>query len=264
MTTQISPALAPKYPDLAGKVALVTGGSKGIGAATVRALAANGARVAVNGRDEAAIGAVVRDAAEAGTDAIAAPADVCRSEQIEAMRRRIEDELGPVDVLIAFAGGFSAYTPVHETDEAEWRAVIDSNLTATFLCIKAFLPAMIERRSGAIVTMASNAARHLDTTLTASYAAAKAGIVQLTRHVAREVGGHGIRVNCVAPGTTHTERVDRILPRETHDDLVAKTPLGRLGYPDEPAMATLFLASDAASGYLTGVTIDISGGRVML
>ena len=150
MTTEISPAVMPTYPDLAGKVALVTGGSKGIGAATVRALAANGARVAVNGRDEAAIDAVVRDASEAGADAIAAPADVCRWDEIETMRRRIEGELGPVDVLIAFAGGFSAYTAVHETDEAEWRAVIDSNLTATFLCLKAFLPSMIERRTGAM------------------------------------------------------------------------------------------------------------------
>lgn len=254
----------PRYPDLAGKVALVTGGSKGIGAATVRALAANGARVAVNGRDVAAIDALVRELSDAGAEALGAPADVCRSAQVEAMRERVEAELGPVDVLIPFAGGFAAYTPVHETDEEDWRAVIDSNLNATFLCIKAFLPSMIERREGAIVTMASNAARHLDTTLTASYAAAKAGIVQLTRHVAREVGRHGIRVNCVAPGTAHTERVDRILPREVHDDLVAKTPLGRLGQPEDSAMAALFLASTAASGYLTGVTIDISGGRVML
>jgi 3-oxoacyl-[acyl-carrier protein] reductase len=254
----------PRYPDLAGKVALVTGGSKGIGASTVRALAANGARVAVNGRDERSIDAVVAEAKDLGAEAIAAPADVCRWDDIEAMRSRIEEDLGPVEVLIAFAGGFSAYTPVHETDEAEWRSVIDNNLNSTFLCMKSFLPVMIDRREGAIVTMASNAARHLDTTLTAAYAAAKAGIVQLTRHAAREVGAHGIRVNCVAPGTAHTERVDRILPKAVHDDLVAKTPLGRLGQPEESAMATLFLASNAASSYLTGVTIDISGGRVML
>lgn len=262
--TQLSAAVMPQYPDLAGKVALVTGGSKGIGAATVRALAANGARVAVNGRDVAAIDALVQEVSRAGAEAIGAPADVCHWDEIEAMRERVESELGPVEVLIPFAGGFTSYTLVHETDEQDWRAVIDSNLNATFLCIKSFLPAMIERRQGAIVTMASNAARHLDTTLTASYAAAKAGIVQLTRHVAREVGQYGIRVNCVAPGTAHTERVDRILPQEVHDELVAKTPLGRLGQPEDSAMAALFLASEAASGYLTGVTIDISGGRVML
>jgi 3-oxoacyl-[acyl-carrier protein] reductase len=264
VTARPAAAAMPRYPDLAGKVALVTGGSKGIGAATTRALAANGARVAVNGRDRAAIDALVYEVTAAGGEAIAAPADVCRWDDVEALRDRVASELGPVTVLIPFAGGFSAYTPVHETPEEEWRAVIDSNLTATFLSIKAFLPAMIERREGAIVTMASNAGRHLDTTLTASYAAAKAGIVQLTRHVAREVGPRGIRVNCVAPGTAHTERVDRILRPELRDDLVARTPLGRLGQPEETAMATLFLASDAASGYLTGVTIDVSGGRVML
>ena len=262
--TETFPAVTPQYPDLAGKVALVTGGSKGIGGATVRALAANGARVAVTGRHTAALDAIVGEVSDAGAEAIAVAADVCHAEQIETMRERVEAELGQVEILIPFAGGFSAYTAVQDTSEEDWRSVIDSNLTSTFLCLKAFLPAMIERRGGAIVTMASNAARHLDTTLTASYAAAKAGIVQLTRHTAREVGEHGIRVNCVAPGTTHTERVDRILPREVHDDLVTKTPLGRLGQPEESANATLFLASNAASGYLTGVTIDISGGRVML
>jgi 3-oxoacyl-[acyl-carrier protein] reductase len=253
-----------RYPDLAGRVALVTGGSRGIGAATVLALAANGARVAVNGRDREAIDAVVRKASDLGAEAMAAPADVRDARAIEAMREHVELRFGPVEVLMPFAGGFGAYTAVHETDELEWRQVIDSNLTATFLCIRAFLPGMIERRDGAIVTMASNAARHLDTTLTASYAAAKAGIVQLTRHVAREVGRHGIRVNCVAPGTAHTDRVDRILAPELRDELVAKTPLGRLGQPEESAAAALFLASGAAAGYLTGVTIDVSGGRVML
>jgi 3-oxoacyl-[acyl-carrier protein] reductase len=262
--TEVQPAVAPRYPDLAGKVVLITGGSKGIGAATVRALAANEARIAVNARDQGPIEAVVEEVVEGGGEAIGVPADASRWSEIEAMRERVERELGPIDVFIPFAGGFGAYTPVHEIEEAEWQRILDSNLTATFLGIKSVLPAMIERRRGAIVTMASNAARHLDTTLTASYAAAKAGIVQLTRHVAREVGRQGVRVNCVAPGTTHTERVDRILPRETYEDLVAKTPLGRLGQPEEAAAATLFLASDLASGYLTGVTLDVSGGRVML
>lgn len=254
----------PQYPDLAGKVALVTGGSKGIGAATVRALAANHVRVAVNGRDVSAIEALVRELRDSGGEAIGAPADVCRADQLEGVRERVEAELGPVDVLIAFAGGFGSFTAVHEISEQEWRQVIDSNLTSTFLTIRAFLPGMIERRAGVIVTMASNAARHLDATLTASYAAAKAGIVQLTRHVALEVGRYGIRVNCVAPGTTITERVQRNLSEEGQAALAAKSPLGRLGRPEEPAMATLFLASEAASGFVTGVTFDVSGGRIML
>jgi 3-oxoacyl-[acyl-carrier protein] reductase len=251
--------MTPRFPDLAGKVALVTGGSKGIGAATVRALAANDVRVAVNGREQGPIDAL---AAEVG--GVGVSADASRWSEIERMREYVEAELGPVDILAPFAGGFGAYTPVQDIGEDEWHTVIDQNLTATFLAIKSFLPGMIERGRGTIVTMASNAGRHLDATLTASYAAAKAGIVQLTRHVAREVGAHGIRVNCVAPGTTTTERIERILTDEGRAEIAAKSPLGRLGRPEECAHATLFLASEEAAGYLTGTTLDISGGRIML
>jgi 3-oxoacyl-[acyl-carrier protein] reductase len=244
-------------------VALVTGGSRGIGAATCIALAANGAKVVVNGRDPDAIASVVAEVTAAGGTAIGAVADVCRWGQIEAMRERTEAELGPVDILAPFAGGFWAYTPAHEITEEEWHAVLDANLTSTFLTVKAFLPSMIERRRGAIVTMASNAARSLDATLTASYAAAKAGIVQFTRHVAREVGPYGVRVNCIAPATTTTERIERNLDEVQRAELAARAPLGRLGTPEDSAWATLYLASDAA-GYLTGVTLDVAGGRVML
>jgi 3-oxoacyl-[acyl-carrier protein] reductase len=251
--------MTPIFPDLAGKVALVTGGSKGIGAATVRALAANDVRVAVNGREEDPVDELADEVGGLGISA-----DASQWSEIERMRSRVEAELGPVDILAPFAGGFGAYTPVQDISEDEWHAVIDNNLTATFLAIKSFLPGMIERGSGTIVTMASNAGRHLDATLTASYAASKAGIVQLTRHVAREVGAHGIRVNCVAPGTTETERIMRILTDEGRAEIAAKSPLGRLGKPEECAHATLFLASEAAAGYLTGTTLDISGGRIML
>jgi 3-oxoacyl-[acyl-carrier protein] reductase len=251
--------MTPIFPDLAGKVALVTGGSKGIGAATVRALAANDVRVAVNGREEDAIEEL---ASEVG--GIGISADASKWSEIERMREYVEAELGPVDILAPFAGGFGAYTPVQDISEEEWHSVVDNNLTATFLAIKSFLPGMLERGSGTIVTMASNAGRHLDATLTASYAASKAGIIQLTRHVAREVGSRGIRVNCVAPGTTETERIMRILTDEGRAEIAAKSPLGRLGKPEECAHATLFLASEAAAGYLTGTTLDISGGRIML
>jgi 3-oxoacyl-[acyl-carrier protein] reductase len=244
-------------------VALVTGGSRGIGAATCVALAANGVKVVVNGRDPDAIAAVVAEVTAAGGTAIGACADVCRSDQIDGMRERVEAEFGPVDILAPFAGGFWAYTPAHEITEEEWHAVLDANLTSTFLTVKAFLPSMIERRHGAIVTMASNAARSLDATLTASYAAAKAGIVQFTRHVAREVGPHGVRVNCIAPATTSTERIERNLDEAQRAELAARAPLGRLGTPEDSAWATLYLASDAA-GFLTGVTLDVAGGRVML
>jgi 3-oxoacyl-[acyl-carrier protein] reductase len=260
MTTE--PGQVPHFPDLEGRVAFVTGGSRGIGSATCLALAANGVRVAVGGRDPQAIDNVVAQITSSGGEAIGVPGDVCHWDQIEAMRERIYADLGGVDIFAPFAGGFSAYTPAAEISEEEWHAVLDANLTSTFLTVKAFLPAMIARRRGVIVTMASNAARVLDAILTSSYAAAKAGIVQFTRHLAREVAPYGVRANCIAPGTALTERIERNLSPAQREELALLAPLGRLGTPEDSAYATLYLASDAAS-YITGVTLDVSGGRVM-
>lgn len=251
------------YPDLRARVALVTGGSKGIGAETCRALAANGARVAVNGRDEAAIDAVVTECRELGAEAIGVAADVRSRAGLIELRRAVEAALGPVELLAPFAGGFSQFTPITEISDDEWDDVIEWNLTATFRTVQVFLPAMLERGSGAIVTMASNGARLLDKPLTASYVAAKAGVVQFTRHVAQEVGPQGVRINCVAPATTTSERIERIMDDESQARTAALSPLGRLGVPADTAQATLFLLSGAAS-WLTGVTLDIAGGRVML
>ena len=250
-------------PGLAGKVALVTGGSKGIGAETCRALAANGARVVVNGRDRAAIDAVVADCAERGAEAVGVVADVTTRAGLEQLRRETEERFGAVELLVPFAGGFAAFTPIAEITDEEWDEVIAWNLTSTFRAVQVFLPPMVERGAGAIVTMASNGARLLDKQLTASYVAAKAGVVQFTRHVAREVGPHGVRINCVAPATTTSERIERIMDDEAQARTAALSPLGRMGVPDDVAQATIFLLSSSAS-YLTGVTLDIAGGRVML
>jgi 3-oxoacyl-[acyl-carrier protein] reductase len=254
---------AATYPDLRGKVALVTGGSKGIGAETCRLLAANGVGVMVCARGAEAVEELVAELRAAGGDAHGRVADATVAAQLDAVREQTESELGPIDILVPFAGGFSSYTPIHEISEAEWREVIDANLTSTFLTIKAFLPGMLVRRRGSIVTMASNVARLVDVPLTASYAAAKAGIIQLTRHVAKEVAARGVRVNCVAPATTLSERVDSIMSDELRERITALSPLGRLGTPADSAHATLFLASDV-SAWMSGVTIDVAGGRVML
>ena len=149
----------PSYPDLKGKVAFVTGGSRGIGATTCRMLAENGVRVAVNGRDVAAIEGVVRSIHDAGGEAIAAPADCTNSEALARARDAVHRELGDVDILVAFAGAGGEPTPFAQLTEEKWRTVVDDNLTATFLTIKTFVAPMIERRSGAIVTMASSAGR---------------------------------------------------------------------------------------------------------
>jgi len=253
----------PTYPDLAGRVALVTGGSKGIGAATCRVLAANGVRVAVGGRSQAGIDAVVAELREVGADAIGVSADVGETGQIERMHSKVRSELGPVDILLPFAGGFGAFTPVEEISAEEWREVIDANLTSTFLTVSAIVPSMIERRRGVIVTMSSNGGRYLDKLLTASYAAAKAGVIQFTRHIAKELGPHGIRANTIAPATVSSERIERIMDPASRARVAEMSPLGTMGTPMDCALATLFLVSDSAR-WLTGVTLDVAGGRIML
>jgi 3-oxoacyl-[acyl-carrier protein] reductase len=252
----------PNYPDLVGKVAVVTGGSRGIGAATSRLLAANGAKVMVNGREEAAIDAMVAGIRREGGQAIGTPADVTDLAAVEDMRERVERELGPADVLVAFAGGGRARPgPVAQTTEEKWHSTVDGSLTATFLTLKSFLPGMIERRGDSIVTMASSAAR-FPTAAPVPYAAAKAGVIMLTRQVANEVGKHGVRVNCLAPHTVLTERTRRFMPEDQQRQMAAEIPLERLGTPEDVGLATLFLASESSS-WLTGLTLDVAGGRIM-
>ena len=254
----------PIYPDLADKVAVVTGGSKGIGAATCRLLGHNRARVAVCGRDREAIDRVTADTREAGApDAVGLAADLTTPDAVARLRAEVEDKLGHAEVLFAFAGGFGARTPLLRTQVEEWNGVVESNLTSTFLTLREFGAGMAERGAGSIVTMASNAARFLDIKLTASYAAAKAGIAMLSRHAALELGEHGVRVNVLAPATILSERVKTNMDEERLAQIAAMSPLGSIGVPEDPAMAALFLASDAAR-WMTGVTLDVAGGRIMM
>ena len=253
----------PIYPDLAGKVAVVTGGSGGIGAATCRLLAANGAKVAVNGRDPARIDTVVDAIRDEGGGVIGVAGDCTDPAAVERMRQVVEQELGPAEVLAAFVGGGRARPgPVAEVPEADWQSTLDGSLTATFLTLKSFLPGMIERGRGAIVTMASSAARLPGLGAPAPYMAAKAGVVMLTRQVASEAGPHGVRANCLAPHTVLTEQVQRVAPQEWREQMAATIPLRRLGTPEDVAQAAVFLVSDSAA-WLTGVTLDVAGGYVM-
>jgi 3-oxoacyl-[acyl-carrier protein] reductase len=198
-----------------------------------------------------------------GTQAIGAATDVTDFAAIERMRKRVEEELGPVEVLAAFAAsGGPPPGPTAQITEEEWQSAIDGNLTSTFLTLKSFLPAMIERRRGSIVTMASSAGRVLTPAPTA-YAAAKAGVVMLSRQVASEVGEHGIRVNCLAPDSILTERIQRLMSEDQQKQWAAMFPLGRMGAPEDVALATLYLASESSS-WLTGVTLDVAGGKVMV
>jgi 3-oxoacyl-[acyl-carrier protein] reductase len=248
---------------LDGQVALVTGSSRGIGAAIAAAFARHGVAVAVHGRDKDAVAAVVSDIRDRGGHAIGVTGDVTSFNDIEAMRRHIEDGLGPVDILVASAGGsFTPPAPLEDIPEAGWRASIDGNLLATFLTLKSFLPGMKARRRGAIITMASSAGRQPDGRAPIPYGAAKAGIVILTQDVAAQAGPHGIRVNCIAPETILTERNQERIPPAQQAAMADFHPLKRLGTPEDVANAAVFLASDDAA-WITGEVLDITGGAVM-
>ncbi|WP_332856224.1 SDR family NAD(P)-dependent oxidoreductase [Duganella sp. S19_KUP01_CR8] len=252
----------PIYPDLHGKVALVTGGSRGIGAATCLALARCGARVAVNGRARAAVDDTVAAIRSMGGEALAAVADCSDLAAVERMRVAIEEDLGAPELVLAFAGGGSGRpAPLADITEEDWRSSLDNNLTSTFFTLKSFLPAMIARGSGSIVTMASAGGR-VASGAPAGYGAAKAGVIMLTRHAANELGQHGIRVNCISPSAVLTERTAQRMPLEQQQRILTAFPLGRLGHPDDIASAALFLLSASAS-WITGITLDVAGGRVM-
>jgi len=252
----------PAYPDLAGKVAVVTGGSRGIGAATARALAALGVAVAVVGRDRAAIAATVESITAEGGTAIGVAADCTRADDLAALRQAVDDELGPVDILAAFAGGDGMPVPTTAETAAHWRQVVDSDLNATFLTVSAFLPTMLTRGTGVIITMSSAAARQ-PARSSAAYAAAKAGVIAFSRHLANEVAHDGIRVNCLAPSAVENDKMRAWMSEDQRAALGAAFPLGRVGQPDDVAAATLFLAS-SASPWITGVTLDIAGGKIMV
>ena len=259
------PGRAPRYgsyPDLAGKVAIVTGGSRGIGAATAAALAANGASVAVVGRDNAAMAAVTSGIDQRGGRAIWVAADCTEPAEVARMAATVVSELGPPDVLAAFAGGNGMPVPTEQETPEHWREIIETDLNSVFYTVRAVLPAMTQRGSGAIVLMSSAAARQAARSA-AGYAAAKAGVIAFSRHLAGELGPRGIRVNCVAPSATENEKMRAWMSADQRSALGASFPLGRLGQPDDVAAAALFLASDA-SAWITGSTIDVAGGKIML
>ena len=245
------------------RVALVTGSSRGIGAAIAGVLAEHGAKVAVHGRDQAALAAVRAAISNAGGRAMEVTGDVTKRADLEAMREKIERELGPVEILVANAGGNPVPpTPVDEMSEETWRATLDMNLTATFLTLRTFLPGMKARQKGNIVTISSAAARRAHPQSPIAYAAAKAGIELFTQDVAVQMGRYGIRANCVAPETILTDTNRQRIPDELKAKMAAEHPVARLGTPEDVARAVLFLVSPDSS-WITGVVLDVAGGAVM-
>jgi 3-oxoacyl-[acyl-carrier protein] reductase len=250
--------------DIEGKVALVTGSSRGIGAAIATRFASRGARVALHGRDVAALESVRLTIEGAGGSAIQVAGDVTRAEDVEAIRREVEQRLGPIDILVANAGGsLTPPGPIEDIPEQAWRATVDANLTATFLCIKSVLPGMKQRRRGCIITVSSSAGRRAHPRSPIPYAAAKAGIELLTQDVAAQAGPHGVRAVCIAPETILTVRNRQRIPDAQQAELAAMHPIQRLGTPEDVANAALFLASDDAS-WITGIVLDVAGGATMV
>lgn len=245
------------------RVALVTGSSRGIGAAIARTFAQAGARVVLHGRDEDALAEVRSRIAGAGGEVSSVTGDVTVADDLARMRDQIFGRHGRLDVLVANAGSTrSRPASIEDITEQSWRADIDRNLTGTFLTVKCFLPGMKQRRSGTIVTMSSAAGRRASERTIVAYAAAKAGVQLFTQDLAAQVGPFGIRANCLAPETILTGANREWIPAEVQRSLADAHPLRRLGTPEDVARAALFLASDESS-WITGVIVDVAGGAVL-
>jgi NAD(P)-dependent dehydrogenase (short-subunit alcohol dehydrogenase family) len=248
-------------------VALVTGGSRGIGRAICVAFAAHGHTVVAAARDANALAETGRLVREAGGLDSAVACDMRDAAAIEAMVHTVIDRHGRIDILVNNAGGGTSARPMtsDETPDADWLDTIDLNLTSIFRVCKAVTPHMKSRRSGAIVTVASIASRQGSNLSGIAYTAAKSGLAGLNRHLAKELGPFGIRVNAVAPGIIASERVQAKFDTYTEDEraaIRARIPLGRIGTVEEIASVVAFLASPGAS-YVHGALIDINGGMFM-
>ncbi|RPI07009.1 MAG: SDR family oxidoreductase [Zetaproteobacteria bacterium] len=250
----------------AGKVALITGASKGIGRAAALRLGREGGAAIVNGRDAAAILAVVSEIERAGGRAMPAAGDVACAADVARIVEQGISRYGGIDIVVNNAGGGTMARWLDDVDEAAWTRSLDVNLKSAFLVTKAVVPHMRERRHGRIVMVASIAGRNMSRLSGPEYSAAKGGMLAFMRHIAVELGPYNVTANAVAPGPTMVERVAKkweLRGPEEREKILRTIPLGRPAQPEEIAAAILFLASDEAS-YITGACIDVNGGSFMM
>lgn len=244
--------------DLTGRVAVITGGARGIGLAISERFARAGASVAVVDRDEGACEEAAAKLRGLGAAAIACSIDVTKEGEVEEMTQRVVAELGGYDVLVCSAGIVGRNAFAWETSAEEWREVLDINLTGVWLCNKHALSVMRASNYGRIVNIASIAGKEGNPKL-GPYSASKAGVIGMTKSLAKEVADTGVRIHSVAPAVIHTPMLDQV-NQETIDYMVSKIPVGRTGTPDEVAALVHYLSSEEAS-FTTGACFDISGGR---
>lgn len=251
-------ALPESLQRLRDQVAIVTGASRGIGRAIALALAAEGAKIAVNYASSSAAAEEIVGAIEAaGGSAMALQADVSKTDGVEALINGTLEKWGRVDVLVNNAG-ITRDTLLLRMKLEDWQAVIDLNLTGVFLCTRAVSKIMLKQRAGRIINIASVAGQ-MGNPGQANYSAAKAGVIGFTKTVAKELASRGITVNAVAPGFITTDMTDGLKSEE----ILKFIPLGRYGQPEEVAGLVRFLAADSAAAYITGQVMNVDGGMVM-
>jgi|SRR5579875_1280259 3-oxoacyl-[acyl-carrier protein] reductase len=244
--------------DVSGKVALVTGGSRGIGRAIALALAEGGADILLNySRSDKQAEEVKQQIEAMGRKCVTVRADVSKFEQAQNLGKAVVNHFGKVDILINNAGVNRDRTLRRMTPE-QWNEVIQTNLSSVFNCTKAVIETMIAQGSGVIVSV-SSIIGEMGNIGQANYAATKAGIIGFTKTMAKELAGNNIRVNAIAPGFIETDMLGTV-PEDIRKQIVAQIPLGRFGTPEEIALAVLYLCSPAAS-WITGITLRINGGH---
>ena len=244
---------------LTGKTAIVTGASRGIGAAIARKLCEAGANVALCSRSAEAVAAIADTLNGEGYTAISTAADISKKGDVEALIKTVLDRFSQIDILVNNAG-ITRDTLLMRLQDEDWDAVLQTNLTGTMYCTRAVMRPMLRQRSGRIINI-SSVIGIMGNPGQASYAAAKAGIIGFTKTIAREVGVRGITVNAIAPGFITTDMTAQ-MPQQNQEQLRGLIPLRRFGSPEDVADAVYFLASDAAR-YITGQTLHVDGGMVM-